>query len=105
SSRPAIRSLFGGSVRIRWSCTGFSLRALPNGLESSRLLVSPARRYGTAVARNRIKRQGREIYRAMKYRILPGYDIAFIFFSGEYTFQDRQNQIAQALAASGLLRQ
>ena len=52
------------------------LKALPNELTLSRYGLSVSRRVGKAVARNRVKRQFREILRLTPLQ--PGWDIIFI---------------------------
>jgi len=73
-----------------------------NVLPISRILFSPSRNHATAVARNAIKRRGREIYRHVKYQVKPGYDIVFVFFPGEYTFHERQEQMLGLLQRTHL---
>ena len=98
--RGDIRNLFFAAKR--WSVSGAGLRCVRNGLPHSRLLVSPGKRFGNAVQRNYAKRVAREIFRSLKPEIEPGYDLAIIFYSGEYTFQDRQNQITALLDRAGI---
>ncbi len=102
NGRRDVRNLFFSPRR--WSVHGCSLRVRSNGLDHSRLLVSPGRKFGNAVQRNYVKRVGREIFRNTKSELLPGYDLAFIFYSGDYTFQDRKNQVTALLMKAGLLR-
>jgi len=52
------------------------MKALPNGLASSRCGFSISRRVGKAVIRNRVKRLLREILRVTPLK--PGWDIIFI---------------------------
>lgn len=73
-----------------------------NEFDYSRLLVSPGRKFGNSVQRNYIKRVGREFFRTHKDCIEPGYDLAFIFYSGEYSFQDRCNQMKYLLQKAGI---
>ncbi len=52
------------------------MRALPNGLETSRYGFSISRHVGNAVIRNRLKRRLREILGQITLK--PGWDIIFI---------------------------
>ncbi|NCN05065.1 MAG: ribonuclease P protein component [Spirochaetales bacterium] len=100
--RGLVRSVL--SSPMRWSVRGCSLRVLPNELAFSRLLVSPGRRYGNAIERNYVKRVGKEVFRNLKPLLRPGFDVAFIFYSGDYTYQDRKNQISDLLSRANLLQ-
>ncbi len=59
-----------------WVCSLLEMRALPNGLSSSRYGFSVSKRVGKAVTRNRVKRLLREILRITPLE--PGWDIIFI---------------------------
>jgi len=52
------------------------MKALPNGISSSRYGLSVSRRIGKAVTRNRVKRLFREVLRLTPLQ--PGWDIIFI---------------------------
>ena len=71
-------------------------------LAFSRVLFSPSRTYVNAVSRNKIKRQAREIFRNVKFKVKPGYDMIFLFYPGEYTFQERHDQLIGLLHKSKL---
>ncbi|NLZ77185.1 MAG: ribonuclease P protein component [Spirochaetales bacterium] len=74
------------------SSRGMSLIVTTNDLPFSRIVVIPTRKYGSAVERNRIRRQIREIWRTEKDRFLPGYDFAFVVYPGrnvDHAFQRR----------------
>jgi ribonuclease P protein component len=59
-----------------WAAKEIIVRALPNGLESTRYGLTVSRRVGKAVVRNRIKRRLREILR--KLNLPPGWDLIMI---------------------------
>jgi ribonuclease P protein component len=59
-----------------WANNLVVMKALPNGLASSRCGFSVSRRVGKAVSRNRVKRLLREILRVTPLK--PGWDIIFI---------------------------
>ncbi len=59
-----------------WVSSLLVMRALPNGLSSSRYGFSVSKRVGKAVTRNRVKRLLREILRITPLE--PGWDIIFI---------------------------
>jgi ribonuclease P protein component len=100
--RGDIRNLFASSSFV--STKGLKLIYRDNHQDITRILVTPGRRYGNAVSRNRIKRIGREIFRLHKMQIVPGYDIACVFYPGSYTYDDRVNQMTELLSKSKLMR-
>ena len=53
---------------------GFTLRAIENGVNITRLLIIPMHGYGNAVERNLLKRRVRESFRHCE-NLIPGYDI------------------------------
>jgi ribonuclease P protein component len=59
-----------------WSSNFLVMKALPNGLTSSRYGISVSKRIGKAVVRNRVKRLLREILRVESFK--PSWDIVFI---------------------------
>ena len=59
-----------------WAGKEVVIKALPNGLNSSRCGLVVSRRVGKAVVRNRVKRLLREILRQTPLQ--PGWDIIFI---------------------------
>lgn len=103
SGRDSIKNVF--STGRTYSCKGLKLWFCENKQDISRVVFSPSRQFPNAVARNAVKRRGREIYRQLKYLVKPGYDLAFVFFPGEYSYIDRQEQIHDLLKRTRLLIQ
>ena len=84
---------------------GLRLMAAENGLAYSRVVVSPVRKYGSAVARNRARRVAKEAYRCIKSSVKPGFDLAFILFPGDFSYGERLSQFSFLLKKAGLLRE
>jgi len=74
-----------------------------NGLDYNRVLVVPTRKTGNAVQRNRARRVGKEVYRTLKPRIQPGFDLAFILYPGNFSFQERLDQFSHVLRRAELM--
>jgi ribonuclease P protein component len=85
------------------SAKGARLLYARNGKPYNRVLFTVVRGYGTAVARNRAKRLGKEIYRPIKTAIMPGYDFVVIFYPGDDTYRSRFSQILGVFSMTGLL--
>ncbi len=75
-----IKALFAEG--IRFSTSGAKLVVRKNGLGYSRVLISPARKFGTSVARNHIRRICKEIIRLDKPLLGKGLDVGIIVFPG-----------------------
>jgi len=82
---------------------GARLTAAKNGLEYCRVVMSPVRKYGGAVARNRARRVAKEAYRCIKSSVKPGFDLAFILFPGDFSYGERISQFSRLLQKAGLL--
>ncbi len=65
----------GKRQRLGKLCT---ILSLPNGLDRKRLGIIASKKVGNAVARNRVKRVIREIFRQIKHRMVPAMDIVVI---------------------------
>ena len=65
----------GGGKRVEKLCIIFSL---PNELDRKRLGIIASKKIGNAVARNRVKRRIREIFRHIKNHIEPAMDIVIV---------------------------
>ena len=79
------------------------LAVLQNGLSFCRVVVIPARGHPTAVARNRAKRHGKELFRLLKTDLKAGYDLAIVFYTGDYSFHDRRGQLISLLKRARVL--
>jgi ribonuclease P protein component len=113
--KTALERVFSGSRRI--ACSGARLCVAENGLGYNRVVVSPVRRYGGSVERNRARRVGKEAYRCIKSSIRPGFDLAFILapagrfgaaearrrVSGDFSYGERIAQFSFLLKKAGLL--
>ena len=60
----------------------FTVFSLPNDFERKRLGIIASKKVGNAVARNRVKRTIREIFRQIKHQITPSTDIVVISGKG-----------------------
>lgn len=80
------------------------LKVRPNEVGRSRIVVTPPRKAGSAVVRNRLRRIGKEVYRTQKELFAPGYDCAIIIFPGEYSFEERKEQLRALFRRAGLLK-
>ena len=65
----------GKKKRVGRLCIIFSL---PNELGRKRLGIITSKKVGNAVARNRVKRKIREVFRQIKHHIEPALDIVII---------------------------
>jgi len=83
---------------------GIKLFYTENTLPWNRFAVCPVRGFRKAVERNREKRICREIYRQIKDRVKPGYDLAFVLYPGEYDYSERRRQMEAVLGRAGLSR-
>ncbi len=79
------------------------LRCVPNGLEISRAVFAGRRKTKSAVERNRLRRRGRELYRRVKGKIRPGFDIALLVDSAETPFGRQLEELQAALARLDLV--
>lgn len=50
----------------------------PNKLRQNRVGITVSAKLGKAVARNRMRRRLREVYRLNEHRLSPGYDIVLV---------------------------
>ena len=93
--------VFNSGRRVKGA--GSRLVFIDNGLDYSRFAVSPVRKYGTAVERNRAKRICKEAFRTTKERILPGFDIIMVAYPGTDSFSERNEQLTRLITRASLL--
>ncbi|MCX7787658.1 MAG: ribonuclease P protein component [Spirochaetes bacterium] len=86
-------------------CPGAKLLFRENGLPYTRVVFIPTRKVRTAVERNRTRRLGKEAFRQVKQGVKAGYDLAFILYPGEFTYEERFQQISSLLGKAGLLQE
>jgi ribonuclease P protein component len=98
--KAALKRVFSFSRKI--VCRGARLLAAENGLDYSRVVVSTVRKFGGSVARNRARRVGKEAYRRIKSSVKPGFDLAFILFPGDFSYEERISQFSFLLEKSRL---
>jgi len=86
-----------------WASDWLVMKALPNGLTSSRYGFSVSRRVGKAVVRNRVKRWLREILKAAPLK--AGWDIIFIARQSvaEANYAGLKSVVERLLSRAGLL--
>ena len=92
--------VFSSGLRVKGS--GSRLVVLKNGLDHTRFAVSPAKKYGTAVERNRAKRMCKEAFRNSKDRILTGYDIIMVVYPGSDSYAEREGQLKSLASRASL---
>ncbi|MFO8063718.1 MAG: ribonuclease P protein component [Spirochaetia bacterium] len=96
-----IRRVFEHGKNV--SCRGLRLRIMENALSYNRVLIAPVKKAGNAVRRNRLRRVGKEAYRRLKPRLHQGFDMAFVVYPGNYTFNDRLEQFKRLLRDAHVL--
>jgi ribonuclease P protein component len=90
------------SSPLRVSCQGAKLLAVTNSLDRSRLGVGLSKKFGNAIQRNRAKRQIREIFRLNKGKIPKGFDVVFLVYPGNFSYQERESQVLRLLEKARL---
>jgi ribonuclease P protein component len=98
--RDEIRAVFNRRAAV--SCSGARLFRLENGLARNRIAFTFARKFGTAVERNRARRVGREAYRLLKNRLKSGYDLVLLVYPGRDSLGDRLDQLEKLFSRAGL---
>ncbi len=77
-----------------FKCRGAKILFLKSSLPYSRFAVTIVRKFGTAVERNYTKRIFREFYRKQKKEMDQSYDIVFVLYPGDYSYQKRLDQFS-----------
>jgi ribonuclease P protein component len=65
-----------------WAHPYFVLSVAPNQLPHNRYGIITTRKLGNAVARNRVRRRVREVFRYWHPQLQPGHDVVLIMRSG-----------------------
>ncbi|MDR2394538.1 MAG: ribonuclease P protein component [Treponema sp.] len=98
--RRDIRKVFNQGHHV--TCSGAKLFVLTNGLSHNRIAFTFSRKFGTAVARNRARRLGREAYRHIGYALKPGYDVVLLVYPGQDTLVARMEQVKRLFSKADL---
>jgi ribonuclease P protein component len=98
--REEIRRVFSRGKCV--SCPGAKLFVLKNGLDLNRIAFTFARKYGSAVQRNRSKRLSREAYRLSRAGLRRGFDFVLLVYPGGDLFQNRVKQLAVLFSKAGI---
>jgi ribonuclease P protein component len=99
--RAAVTTLFRRSRRVGGGELALLIR--PNGLDHNRVLVSARRGFSGAVERNRERRRVKELYRQIRPRLKPGYDVAVVLAPPPCPYAVRSAQLESLLRRAGLL--
>ena len=87
------------------SISGAKLFFLENNLGMNRVGFPLMRGYGNAVERNLSKRYSREVYRLLKSHLNTGYDMLFLIYPGNDSFNSRCEQIRLLCEKAGLIKE
>lgn len=98
-----IRRLFKNGGRA--SVNGAKLFYASNELGFNRIAFPLPRGYGNAVERNASKRYSREVYRLYKTFLNTGYDILFLVYPGNDSFNSRCVQFRELCKKAGLIKE
>lgn len=89
-----------GSV---YKCRGAKILFLKSSLSYSRFAVTLVRKFGNSVERNYTKRIFREFYRKHKVEIDHSYDIVFVLYPGDFSYQNRLEQFSYLMKRAHLV--
>jgi ribonuclease P protein component len=81
---------------------GAKLFYIKNNLPYNRVAFTFARKFGSAVERNRARRLGRESYRHLRGGLPSGWDFVLLVYPGESTFKRRLHQFQMLVNRAGL---
>ncbi len=83
-----------------------ALYVLETGSKSSRIGFTTARKIGSNVKRNRVKRRLREIVRSVEYEVKPGYSLVLVgrYSAAEASFQELKADVLRLLGKAGVLK-
>ena len=97
------RAIYQAGNKVVDSCMVLYFR--PNQLDRVRLGISVSKKVGGAVARNRLKRLFREVFRQNKHRYSPGYDLVCVARKSmlQLNFHQLCHRMDQVLTQAGLL--
>ena len=98
-----IQKLFKTGKRV--SIAGAKLFYMLNDRNINRIGFPLPRGYGNAVQRNASKRYSRETYRFFKTHLNTGYDMLFLVYPGNDSFQSRCEQFKTLCQKAGLLKE
>ena len=80
------------------------LHALANGRATSRIVIVPVKSFAGAIARNRIKRLLREVWRLAKADFgSEAHDCVVVAYPGADNYAERSDQLHRLLRQAGIL--
>jgi ribonuclease P protein component len=88
-------------------CPGAKLLRKENGRRYNRIAFTFSRKFGNAVARNRARRVGREVYRHLRNDLKPGYDLVLLVYPGNRendSYSWRMEQMRELCGRAGLFK-
>ncbi|QEN09078.1 ribonuclease P protein component [Oceanispirochaeta crateris] len=85
-------------------CYGAKILFLKSSLTYSRFAITIVRKFGNAVERNYTKRIFREFFRKQKFSIKESYDIVFVVYPGDFSYQNRLEQFNLLIKRANLVK-